>query len=48
MKDYQTKWWEHVERMEDQQIPKILFKYNPAGKKHPGRQQKGWGDQFVI
>jgi hypothetical protein len=26
MKDNQTKWLEHVERMEDKQIPKLLFR----------------------
>lgn len=25
LKDHQRKWWEHEERMEDQQIPKHTF-----------------------
>jgi len=25
---------------EDQQIPKIVFKYNPLGKTYPERQQE--------
>jgi hypothetical protein len=49
MKDYQTKWWEHVERVGDQQIPKILFKYeyNPQDKRsrRPEKRQK---NEFFI
>lgn len=37
IKYYQTKWWRHVERMEDKRIPKILFKYNPKSKTGQGR-----------
>jgi hypothetical protein len=33
MEDYHTKWSEHAERMEGQQIPEVLFMYNPAGKR---------------
>jgi len=35
IKDYQTKWWEHVERMEGQQILEILSMHNSAGKGDP-------------
>jgi hypothetical protein len=48
LQECQTKWWEHVERMEDEQIPKILSKYNIAGKRDPERPQKRWKDQFLI
>jgi len=41
-KDCQTKWFKNMERMEDQRIKKILFTYNPAGKRDPGRPQKIW------
>jgi hypothetical protein len=40
IKDYQIKWWQCVGRIEDQPIPKILFIFNPAGKRDPGRPQK--------
>jgi hypothetical protein len=33
---------ESAERMEDQRILKILFKYNPIDKRDPGRSQKRW------
>jgi hypothetical protein len=33
MRDYQTRWREHLERLEDQRISEILFKHYPAGKK---------------
>jgi hypothetical protein len=48
MKNYQTKWLENVERMEDQQIPKIIFKHNPAGNRDPGRPQMRQKEQFLI
>jgi hypothetical protein len=39
LKDYQTKRWEHVERIVGKQIPKTIFTHNPAGKRDPGRPQ---------
>jgi hypothetical protein len=45
LKDYRTRWWEHMGKIEDQKIPKILLKYNPAD---PERPQKRWVDQFII
>jgi len=33
MRDCQPKWQEYVERMNDQWIPKTVFKCNPAGKR---------------
>jgi hypothetical protein len=36
--EYHIKWWEHVERMEE--LSKIIpSKYNPTGKRVPGRLQ---------
>jgi hypothetical protein len=34
--------------MEGQRIPKIVYKYKPAGKRGPGRPQKRRKDQFLI
>jgi len=46
IKEQQTKWWNDVERIGDQRIPAILFRYNPAGKQDPGRSQKRRKEQF--
>jgi hypothetical protein len=48
IKYYKIKWWGYVERIEDQRISKILFKYNRSGKREPGRPQKKWNDQLLI
>jgi len=37
-----------VERMEDDWISEMLFKYNPAGKRGPARPQRWWKEQFWI
>jgi hypothetical protein len=44
-KSLPNKMVEQVERMEDQWIPKIVFKYNSEGKS-TGRSQKKWIEQF--
>jgi hypothetical protein len=48
IKVYQINLWKHVERMEDQRIRKIIFKYNPPGKRNQGRSQKKFKDKFLI
>jgi hypothetical protein len=37
-----------MERMEDQAILEIIFKYNPVGKRKLGRPQNRWKDHFII
>jgi hypothetical protein len=34
--------------MEDQLIPELLFKYNPAGERDPGRPDKRLKDCFLF
>jgi len=46
IKNYQSKWWDYMEGMKDQRIPKILFKYSPADKRDPGRPRNGWKGNF--
>jgi hypothetical protein len=32
IKDHERKWWEHVERLEDEPFPELVSKYNSASK----------------
>lgn len=43
---YRTKWREHVERMEEYRIPKLLLDYRPTGKRNIGRPKKRWTQQM--
>ena len=38
-------WREHIQRMDENRIPKIL-NYKPEGKRNIGRSQTRWGDDF--
>ena len=35
-------WFEHVQLMDDQRIPKQIFKRQPEGKKEQGRPRISW------
>ena len=35
-------WKEHVERMDDREIPKIRLLYKPIGRRDPGRSRQRW------
>jgi hypothetical protein len=48
MKDHQTKWWEHMERIEGERSPEILFKYDAGSERDPGKPQKRWKCLFLI
>jgi hypothetical protein len=37
---YEKNWKEHVERMQDDRIPKVALKYQPVGKRSRGRPKK--------
>ncbi|KAJ9597910.1 hypothetical protein L9F63_011197 [Diploptera punctata] len=38
--DYKSRWIQHVHRMEDHRIPKLMLRYQPAGRRRPGRPLK--------
>jgi hypothetical protein len=46
IKDYQIKWLQHLERMEQNRIPKLLLNYNPRGRRDQGRPCRKWREQF--
>ena len=43
---YRRKWIEHVQRMPEDRIPKIITNYKPTGKRNVGRPRKRWNEQF--
>lgn len=45
IREYRRKWREHVERMEDDRIPKRIWKYKAKGRRATGRPRKRWADQ---
>jgi hypothetical protein len=46
IKDYQIKWLQHSERMEQNRIPKLLLNYKPRGRRDQGRPSRRWRKQF--
>jgi hypothetical protein len=46
IKDYQIKWLQHLERMEQNRIPKLLLNYKPRGRRDQGRPCRRWREQF--
>jgi hypothetical protein len=46
IKDYQIKWLQHLERMEQNRIPKLLLNYKPRGRRDQGRPSRRWREQF--
>ena len=43
--NYRDKWKSHVNRMSQQRIPQIMYKYRPVGKRSLGRPRTRWRDQ---
>jgi hypothetical protein len=46
IKDYQIKWLQHLERMEQNRIPELLFNYKPRGRRDQERPRRRWREQF--
>ena len=45
VEDIQTKqlvWYGHLQRMEDDRLPKKVLKWTPTGRRRRGRPRKGW------
>jgi hypothetical protein len=38
---------EHVQRMQDEALPKLALKYQPVAKRSKGLPKKKWKDQFL-
>lgn len=46
--EYRNKWKQHVERMTQDRIPKLIFDYRPTGKRNIGRPGKDGFNNFKI
>jgi hypothetical protein len=46
IENYQIKWLQHLERMEQNRIPKLLLNYKPRGRRDQGRPCGRWREQF--
>jgi hypothetical protein len=46
IKDCQIKWLQHLERMEQNRIPKLLLNYKPRGRRDQRRPCRRWREQF--
>jgi hypothetical protein len=44
--DCQIKWLQHLERMEQNRIPKLLLNYKPRGRRDQRRPCRRWREQF--
>jgi hypothetical protein len=43
---FQIKWLQHLERMEQNRIPKLLVNYKPRCRRDEGRPCRRWREQF--
>jgi hypothetical protein len=42
----QLKWHGHVQRMEEERLPKQVIKWNPPGRKERGRPKLTWVERI--
>ena len=43
---YREEWLQHINRMDNNRIPKRILHYKPSGRRNVGRPYKRWTDQF--
>ena len=43
---YKINWREHIQRMDDNMLPKKILKYKPEGRRNIGRPHTRWGDDI--
>ena len=48
IKQYQEKWIQYVQRMDENRIPKQALQYLPKGRRNIGRPRKRWWDQLHL
>ena len=48
IKQYQEKWFKHVQRMDTNRLPKQALQYKPNGRRNIGRPRKRWRDQLHL
>jgi hypothetical protein len=48
IEDYQKQWFEHVKRMQDNRLPKIIMNHKLTGRRDRGRPRTRWRDQLHL
>jgi hypothetical protein len=43
----QKNWKQNVERIQDEKLPKLAFKYKPVGKRNRRRHEKRWKEKLL-
>ena len=43
---YEIKWREHMQRMDDNRLPEKILNYKPEGRRNIRGPQTRWGDDF--
>ena len=43
---YKINWREHIQRVDDNRLPKKKINYKPEGRRNIGRPQTRWEDDF--
>ena len=46
LKQYKINWREQIKRMNDNRLTKTILNYKPEGRRHIGRPQTRWADDF--
>jgi hypothetical protein len=46
--EYYKKWFERVERMQDNRLSKIIMNHKPTGRRDRGRPRTRWTDQLHL
>lgn len=47
VEEYRSSWSQHVQRMNNDRIPKQIMEYKPKGRRSLGRPRKRWIDQQI-
>ena len=45
---YKINWREHIQRMDDNRLPKKKLDYKSEGRRNIGRPQTRWGHDFRV
>jgi hypothetical protein len=43
---YKVNWREHIQRMDDNRLPKKILNYKPEGRRNIGKPLTRWEDDF--
>lgn len=46
IKEHRDRWFQHINRMEDTRLPKLLLNYKATGRRDVGRPKGRWRDKL--